>query len=121
MNRVYGVCSLSIFRLEFPAGGASLYPLAKVPAESGGGRRWHRRCQLPGSVRDRRHDRAAIRVSTACVARPAREFARVNSIVPVSRARARGPAAGGSISQAEPRFGHSQEVLLVLITGGFVR
>ena len=36
-------------RLQFPAGGSSLYPLAKVPAESGGGRRWHRRCQLPGS------------------------------------------------------------------------
>ena len=32
-----------------------------VAAESGGGWRRHRRCQLPGSVRARRHDRAAIR------------------------------------------------------------
>jgi hypothetical protein len=38
-----------------------LYPLAKVAPESGGGRRWPWRCQLPGSVRDRRRDRAAIR------------------------------------------------------------
>ena len=29
------MCSLSIFRLEFPARGLCLYPLAKVPAESG--------------------------------------------------------------------------------------
>jgi len=35
----YGVCSLSIFRLDFPPGGARLYPLAKLPAESGGRRR----------------------------------------------------------------------------------
>ena len=36
---LYGVCSLSIFRLDFPPGGARLYPLAKLPAESGGRRR----------------------------------------------------------------------------------
>jgi len=56
MNRVYGVCSLSIFRLEFPAGGASLYPLAKLPAESGGRRRgdrlggMHRPARSPSRV-----------------------------------------------------------------------
>ena len=33
------MCSLSIFRLDFPPGGARLYPLAKLPAESGGRRR----------------------------------------------------------------------------------
>ena len=30
---LYGVCSLSIFRLDFPPGGARLYPLAKLPAD----------------------------------------------------------------------------------------
>ena len=39
MPALYGVCSLSIFRLDFPPGGARLYPLAKLPAESGGRRR----------------------------------------------------------------------------------
>jgi hypothetical protein len=28
---VYGVCSLSIFRLDFPAGGSSLYPWRRGP------------------------------------------------------------------------------------------
>ena len=32
-------CVLSIFRRDFPPGGARLYPLAKLPAESGGRRR----------------------------------------------------------------------------------
>ena len=31
----YGVCALSIFRLDFPARGLRLYPLAKGPADSG--------------------------------------------------------------------------------------
>ena len=50
------MCSLWIFRLESPARGLRLYPLGKVAAEAGGRRRWPWRCQLPGSVRDRRHD-----------------------------------------------------------------
>ena len=40
------MCSLWIFRLEFPAGGSSLYPLAKVPAEFGGRRRGDRHARV---------------------------------------------------------------------------
>ena len=74
LGGVYGVCSLRrVFSLDFQTGirrlearGLRLYPLGKVAAEAGGRRRWPWRCQLPGSVRDRRHDRAAIRVYGVC-------------------------------------------------------
>ena len=44
---VYGVCSLWIFRLESPARGLRLYPLAKVAAEAGGRRRWSSVIPIP--------------------------------------------------------------------------
>jgi hypothetical protein len=74
------VCSLSIFRLDFPPGGARLYPLAKLPAESGGRRRGDFCFGYSdlaigavgaggelGGVRSRSWRDRAAQVSTACV------------------------------------------------------
>ena len=64
----YGVCSLSGFSgWNFWPEVSVFIPWRRGPPNSGARRRGPWRPQLPGSERDRRHDRAAMRVTTACV------------------------------------------------------